>query len=569
MKIALTIGMATFDDFQGVYFTVQALRLYHRDALARCELIVVDNNPTSQEGTMTRNLIENWVKGDFAAVRYVMAPETVGTSAPRDRVFREAAGEAVVCMDAHVMLPPGVLSRLLDYYAANQETRDLLSGPMLYDDLHNRSTHFQPEWRAEMWGVWGTDERAFAAGQEAFEIPGQGLGFFTCRKAAWLGFNPHFRGFGGEELYIHEKFRQAGAKALCLPWLQWVHRFGRPGGVAYPLTRWNKVRNYVIGHRELGLPLDPIHAHFVAGNLMAQADWDFLLSADPPPLSPAKTEQFSVGGCGGCSIKAEDLDAAYKAAAETPSDINEHCETLRRLAAESEHVTEFGVRHGVSTVALLAGRPKRMASYDMTKYPEVDALGRLAGDAVDFRFVLGDSLSVDIEETDLLFIDTKHTANQLLGELSRHAPKVRRRIAMHDTQIFGETGDDGGPGLLPALRLFMRQNPEWSVVEHHLHNYGFTVISRDPRDKKALPGKIAMAANLAVAIAKHVADGLSEVPAAVLDSRLEICTLCDQRTDDRCGACGCFLAAKAGMATSECPLGKWPAIQPAAQGEAA
>jgi len=199
----------------------------------------------------------------------------------------------------------------------------------------------------------------------------------------------------------------------------------------------------------------------------------------------------------------------------------------------------------------------------------VDALGRLAGTAVDFRFTLGDSLSVDIEETDLLFIDTKHTANQLLGELSRHAPKVRRRIAMHDTQIFGETGDDGGPGLLPALRLFMRQNPEWSVVEHHLHNYGFTVISRDPRDKKALPGKIAMAANLAVAMAKHVADGLSEVPAAVLDSRLEICTLCDQRTDDRCGACGCFLAAKAGMATSECPLGKWPANQPAAQGEAA
>jgi hypothetical protein len=52
---------------------------------------------------------------------------------------------------------------------------------------------------------------------EPFEVPAQGLGIFSCKKSEWLGFNPHFRGFGGEECYIHEKYRQAGRKTICLP----------------------------------------------------------------------------------------------------------------------------------------------------------------------------------------------------------------------------------------------------------------------------------------------------------------------------------------------------------------
>jgi hypothetical protein len=80
-------------------------------------------------------------------------------------------------------------------------------------------------------------------GQEPFEIPGQGLGLFTCLKDAWLGFNEHFTGFGGEEMYIHEKYRQAGHKAICLPWLKWGHRFGRPNGMPYNPTTYHKVRN--------------------------------------------------------------------------------------------------------------------------------------------------------------------------------------------------------------------------------------------------------------------------------------------------------------------------------------
>jgi hypothetical protein len=111
-----------------------------------------------------------------------------------------------------------------------------------------------------MWGVWANDPRA--KNDEPFPIPMQGMGVFSCRKSAWLGFNPNFRGFGGEEGYIHEKFRQAGRSTLCLPWLKWAHRFGKPDGVPFPLRVEDKIRNYMIGFIELKLPLEPIFDHF-------------------------------------------------------------------------------------------------------------------------------------------------------------------------------------------------------------------------------------------------------------------------------------------------------------------
>ena len=68
-----------------------------------------------------------------------------------------------------------------------------------------------------MFGQWSTDERGADPDAPPFEITMQGLGLFACRRDAWPGFHPEFRGFGGEEYYIHEKFRRNGAKVLCLP----------------------------------------------------------------------------------------------------------------------------------------------------------------------------------------------------------------------------------------------------------------------------------------------------------------------------------------------------------------
>lgn len=250
---ALTIGMATYNDFDGVYFTLQALRLYQD--LDDVELLVVDNFGSSH----TRRFVEG-----LPGARYVLATDMQGTAAPRDLVFREARGEAVLCLDSHVLLEAGAVARLKAYYQEHPRSMDLLQGPLFNDSQKHISTHFEPVWREQMWGIWSSDPRGQDFDGEPFEIPMQGLGVFSCRASAWPGFNPAFRGFGGEEGYIHQKFRQRGGRCLCLPWLRWMHRFVRPAGVPYRLTVEDKFRNYVIGHAELGLDLEPVRQHFAA-----------------------------------------------------------------------------------------------------------------------------------------------------------------------------------------------------------------------------------------------------------------------------------------------------------------
>ena len=86
---------------------------------------------------------------------------------------------------------------------------------------------------------------------------------FLTRKVSWLKFNEHTKGFGGEECYIHEKYRADGRQCINLPFLRWLHRFGRPEGVKYELTLENKIRNYILEFLELGKDLAPVEKYFV------------------------------------------------------------------------------------------------------------------------------------------------------------------------------------------------------------------------------------------------------------------------------------------------------------------
>ena len=591
MKPPLTIGMAAHRDFHGVFFTINALRMYHdvRD----CELIVVDNAPDTEEGQHTKNAVLNCANG-WGSVRYIAAPEVAGTSAPRDRVFREAAGEAVACMDCHVLLVPGAIARLKQYYRDNPETRDILSGPLLMDN-HTPglpttaiATHFTPRWRAEMEGTWGLGWRckcgnivdvidqpegkttvyrplmsegewkteyrcncgavapacdwpnheAFLVANgwnpagampndPPFEIPGQGLGFFSCRKDAWLGFNPAFRGFGGEELYIHRKFRQAGAKALCLPWLGWHHRFAPAQWTTYNRSVYSKARNYVIGHQETGLDLAPVEKEFVSSGRIPADQWKHLL-ADPianenPPA--CKT---------GCGSGGQNLAISE---AELP-------------AKDRERFTALGAQH--ERVAILGKR-------DWWK--TVMAAGRKQG-LEQVQFFPANGTVPAIEECDLLVIHSTHHADFLIRELEGMAPKTTSRILLRSTHAYGLQAETngGGPGLLVGLSKWLRENPEWSVIEHSVENWGYTVLSRVAEDKKPLPSLAKRAWNFAQHLKDHVADGLNRAPADVVESRLAICDLCPMRNGEHCGMCGCPLGAKTGWASSYCDAGKWDLV---------
>jgi hypothetical protein len=252
----MTIGMATYDDYDGVYFSLQAMRLYHADILDQVEFLILDNHPDGPCSAALKRLEKH-----IPNLRYVPAGDVTGT-AIRGRLFSEAGGEIVLCMDCHVLFTPGSLASLIAYFRKSPSSNDLIQGPMIRDNLSEVTTHWIETWEDGMFGKWAADARGETPDAPPFEITFQGLGVFACRRAAWPGFNPAFRGFGGEEGYIHEKFRQAGGRVLCLPALRWLHRFERPLKPSYPLTWDDRIRNYVIGFREIGWDTQEMQEHF-------------------------------------------------------------------------------------------------------------------------------------------------------------------------------------------------------------------------------------------------------------------------------------------------------------------
>ena len=176
-----------------------------------------------------------------------------------------------------------------------------------------------------------------------------------------------------------------------------------------------------------------------------------------------------------------DLERAYAETCRQQSDINEQLPLLHQYALSCQHITEFGVRLGVSTTCFLHARPRVLVSYDVEKKP--DTISHLCGLAdaagVEFSFRKIDVRTTRIEPTELLFIDTWHVYEQLRVELLVHAEMVSRFIALHDTVTFGDVGESPGHGgLWQAIIEFLYREPEWTVVEHRSNNNGLTILGR-------------------------------------------------------------------------------------------
>ena len=166
-------------------------------------------------------------------------------------------------MDSHVLFRPGALARLVEYLEAHPTRRICGKGRLLGDDLKPSTALTSIPCGARGCTVCGRRTRAASTRtRPRSRSRCRGLGVFGCRRAAWPGFNPRLRGFGGEEGYLHEKVRRAGGRTLCLPFLGWVHRFGRPLGPRYAVAVEDRVRNYLLVHDELGLDPGPAIDHF-------------------------------------------------------------------------------------------------------------------------------------------------------------------------------------------------------------------------------------------------------------------------------------------------------------------
>lgn len=155
------------------------------------------------------------------------------------------------------------------------------------------------------------------------------------------------------------------------------------------------------------------------------------------------------------------------------SDMLPHMAQLHDLAAQCSTCTEFGVRTGQSTIALLAGLGERgeLRSYDLHP-PQFEF------HAINWKFTQADTANLpSIERTDLLFIDTLHTHGQVAAEL-RHASHVTSYIAFHDVRMFGWQGECFQDGILPPIFDFLRAHRDWVVRDYFDSQWGMLVLER-------------------------------------------------------------------------------------------
>lgn len=252
----LTIGMVVYDDFDGFYFTFHSLRLYHKDAMKNVEFVVINTNPSSRSGQSVKKICSSKFP---EPVHYYEDDNSMGT-ATRTKIFNLSKTPYVLVIDPHVLIEPDGVSRLISFFDEGLDNGNLLQSPLLLEDHSIGPSKFNPQWRSGMLGTWDTDERVHSG--LPFEIDGQGLGLFACRKDSWLGFVKNHSGFGSEEITVNERFKVAGKTTLCLPWLKWLHRFERPSGAPYKNDYKDRVKNYFRNYFELNKPIFEIIEHF-------------------------------------------------------------------------------------------------------------------------------------------------------------------------------------------------------------------------------------------------------------------------------------------------------------------
>jgi len=184
------------------------------------------------------------------------------------------------------------------------------------------------------------------------------------------------------------------------------------------------------------------------------------------------------------------IENEYQKEKSTKSDIDEHLHDLLTLAEDCTHVTEFGSRFGASTKAFLKA-PVSLRAYDLEIHDPLMNLFKIAKKVgKDVEYEKANTLNILIEPTDLIFIDTWHSQQQLREELKLHGNAARKYLAFHDTHTYGVRDEQvdwaanpnrkaiANQGLLPAIIEFIIANPHWTFRKHKQNCNGLTILER-------------------------------------------------------------------------------------------
>lgn len=185
------------------------------------------------------------------------------------------------------------------------------------------------------------------------------------------------------------------------------------------------------------------------------------------------------------------IEQLYDSVLRQNNEISELLPFLVDYAKRCDHITEFGVQNAYSTTAFVYAQPKYLRSYDVRpRRVQVDVLEDEARKLnIDFKFHQADVREIEIEETDLLFIDTWHVYSQMKIELEKHAHKARKFIICHDVITYGLVGATDGNvmnlppderGIWTAIKEYMLVHPEWHLDFYTEKSHGLAVFIRLP-----------------------------------------------------------------------------------------
>lgn len=150
-----------------------------------------------------------------------------------------------------------------------------------------------------------------------------------------------------------------------------------------------------------------------------------------------------------------------------------HAEIKEKMQ-ECDSYTELGVNQGATLAVALLRNPKTVRAYDIALAPYNKAKCHFDEYAnehnVDLIVKEADTLTISLDEVDLLYIDTLHRYDHLTKELKLHGHKAKKYIIFHDT--FAQKG------LKQVVEEYVITNKEWSIVTDCQENVGFMTIKR-------------------------------------------------------------------------------------------
>lgn len=249
----LTIGIYVYDDYDGVRYLIDSIRINNPEILSNIEFVIIDNCPDTTNSNALMEFLTTSVKNvAFNYVAYGRYPN----HAYRFEAIELAKTPYVLVTESKTQFTPGSLKSLIDFFDSGMDEGRIITGPRIKDDFSDVMTHFKYEWNGEFYGVAEKDPRVDSQ-VEPFEIEGILPGVFAIRKADWRKISR--AAFASNGAYAEDvvlsmrKFLTLGKRPLCLPTFKWTCRMIKTNGKNIPDSVLNRFHNYATAFLQLGL----------------------------------------------------------------------------------------------------------------------------------------------------------------------------------------------------------------------------------------------------------------------------------------------------------------------------